>query len=380
MRLIHTADWHLGRLFHGVHLTDDQAHLLDQMVLLVKDAKADAVLVAGDVYDRAVPPPEAVELLGDVLARLVLDLGVKVILIAGNHDSPQRLGFGARILSPTGLHLFGQANGQDEPVILPDAYGPVAFLPLPFAEPALVRQWRNNAEIQDHQTAMAARIQGMAADVPRRVAVAHAFLAGGLNSESERPLSVGGTDAVSADLFQSFSYAALGHLHRPQSVGTDRVQYSGGLMKYSFSEAGDVKSVNVVDLDEAGNARVERIPLTPRRDVRRVRGFFQDLLAKPPEEGSREDYLEIELLDQGALLEPLARLRDVYPGLLSLTRVFLASEGPVRPAVDHRRRAEADLFADFFRQVTGQDLNPGEREVFEQALADWERTRREADR
>src|SRR3954464_6712037 len=254
MRFLHTADWHLGRLFHGVHLTDDQRHVLNQVVEIARDSRPDVVLVAGDIYDRAVPPPEAVELLDEILSRLVIELKLPVVLIAGNHDSPGRLHFGSRLLAERRLYVTGHLPARCEALVLEDAHGPVSFYAIPYAEPSTVRQCLECPEVTDHNAAMAAilaRVRENCPVSPRSVIVAHAFVAGGQECESERPLSVGGAGTVDVSCFAGFDYVALGHLHRPQKIHCPGglVQYSGSLLKYSFDEADHSKSVTLVEMD-----------------------------------------------------------------------------------------------------------------------------------
>ncbi|NDG62731.1 MAG: exonuclease subunit SbcD, partial [Planctomycetes bacterium] len=271
----HTADWHLGRLFNSVSLVDDQAHVLDQLVDLAKQERVDAVVVAGDVYDRAVPPADAVSLLDDVLSRLVLGAGIRVVVIAGNHDSPDRLGFAGRVAEKQGLALRGTLEHL-APVLFDDAYGQVALFPLPYVEPAFARQFSGIEEVRDHQSATAAMLALLRAqwgDGQRRVLVGHAFVAGGSESESERPLSVGGSGSVAPSSYEGYDYVALGHLHRPQSVGSDRIQYSGSLLKYSFNEVDHVKSVSLVEVGQGGGVHVHRVPLVPRRDLRIIKAI-----------------------------------------------------------------------------------------------------------
>lgn len=361
MRFLHTSDWHLGRIFHGVHLTSDQAHILDQFFYLVRDTKPDAVVIAGDIYDRAVPPTEAVNLLDDTLSRLLLDLKVPVIAIAGNHDSPERLGFGNRLLSRQGLHVVGQLPGQLAPVVINDSHGPVYFLPLTYAEPALVRERFGNDSAIDHQTAIELMIKQALANVPaqvRTVAVAHAFIAGGEESESERPLSVGGSSMVSAKVFSPFNYTALGHLHNSQQAGGDNIRYSGSLLKYSFAEAGHRKGINLVELDEQGHAEVEVVSLSPRRDVRCIDGFFKDLLNGPQNTESPDDYIMVTLRDSSPILDARGQLQAVYPNVLHIDLPRLNTGGNLRgPQGDHRRLGETQLFSTFFEQMTGETLN-----------------------
>lgn len=365
MRFIHTADWHLGRLFHGVHLTEDQAHVLDQLVDLIRATKPHALVVSGDVYDRAVPPADAVELLDDTLCRIVLDLRTPVLLIAGNHDSAPRLEFGSSVLAEQGLHMAGCMSREWSPVIVQDDTGPVHFYTVPFAEPALVRETLSCESIRDHDEAWHAVIEQISryrAPSDRSVIIAHAFVTGAKESESERPLSVGGADRVDAAHFAGFQYAALGHLHRPQSAGADHIRYAGSLLKYSFSEVDHVKGVTVVEMDARGRCSVESVSLTPRRDVRRITGYFRDILEGPQSGESREDYLMVTLQDKGPIMDVMGRLREVYPNTLHIERIGLTGgQGPARIETDHRKLDDSDLFNAFFSQVTGDE--PSQEEI-----------------
>ncbi len=382
MRFIHTADWHLGRLMHGRHLTEDQSYVLDQLCDLVRDFKPEALLVSGDVYDRPVPPAEAVTLLDDFLSRMVLELNVRVLAIAGNHDSPSRLEFASKVLADRGLHLFGTVGPETAVVTLSDELGPVVFYALPFAEPAVVREKLADESIRDHQTAMKEMIRRARAshpDAARSVLLAHAFVVGASVSESERPLSVGGTDSVESSNFKDFQYVALGHLHRPQTAGGPHLWYSGSLLKYSFSETSDTKGVNLVEMDARGVCRVEHVPLTPRRDVRKVTGFLKEILQGPGPGENPDDYLMVSLLDTGALLDSMGKLREVYPNVLHVERpCFADGGGSCRNRADHRKLNDADLFADFFSQVTGEDLSPEHAKAYEAVVDDLRGQEREA--
>ena len=305
MRFIHTADWHIGRLFCGRHLTEDQSWLLDEFLKLVADSRVDAVVIAGDIYDRAVPPTEAVELFDEILSRLLLELRVKVFFIAGNHDSAQRLGFASRILTQQGLFVGAQLESGLEPVCLQDSFGPVYFQLYPYMEPAMVRAVFGQEQLMDFDAATGFVIGQGRSHIPagaRCVAIAHAFLAGGQSADSERPLMVGGSSNVSPAWFRGYTYTALGHLHSPQQAGAASVRYSGSLMKYSFSEAAQKKGVYVVDLDGAGNVQTDFLPLTPKRDLRRVSGYFDTILQDREAYPYSEDYMQIELLDTAPIL------------------------------------------------------------------------------
>ena len=404
MRFLHSADWHLGRVYHGVSLLEDQAHVLQQFVRIAADTRPDAILLAGDIYDRSVPPAEAVRLLDLVLEQLVLELKIPVVMIAGNHDGPDRLAFGSGLLQRAGLTVRGPVETDVAPLVLRDAHGEVAIHALPYAEPALVRSAVGDDSIADHHAALAAQTATVrAARVPgrRAVVVAHAFVIGGTESESERPLSVGGTGAVGAEVFDGFDYVALGHLHRPQAIGAKRdpggagaatidasaspdawrrarIQYSGSLLKYSFAEADHAKSVNLVELDAAGSCTVERIPLVPRRDLRILEGELAALVAAAATDPAREDYVLARLTDHGALLDAMGKLRGAWPNALAIERPTLVSDGPGRATDDHRRTRIEDLFASFHQEATGVPLEPAAKAALDRVVDRLEREARSA--
>ena len=377
MRLIHTSDWHLGRYFHGVHLTNDQSYVLEQFCDYVKDVRPDALVIAGDIYDRAVPPTDAVALLDDTLSKILLDYRVPTIMIAGNHDSADRLHFGSRLLRKAGLYVYGVPSVLARPLILPDAYGDVAFLPLVYAEPSLVRATYGTDEVFGHEMAMRCMIDAMMPYVPKRartVAVAHAFIAGGAECESERPLSVGGTGSVSPKLFEPFCYTALGHLHGPQKAGGDTVRYSGSLMKYSFSEVDQKKGVQLVELAADGSVRAEMVSFTPKRDMRIVEGTFDALMAG---EGS-DDYIAVKLLDQDPILDAKGRLEKKFPHLLQLERAcFVPREERDITIAERQKMTEAQRFAVFFEAMTGDKMTDEQKRCLAETIDEINEAQRE---
>lgn len=380
MRFLHTSDWHLGRAFFGASLLEDQVHVLEQLVAVAVGAKVDAVLLAGDVYDRSTPPADAVELLDDTLTRLVIGHGIPVVMIAGNHDSGERLGFGSRLLGARGLHVAGTAPLV---VTLDDAHGPVDIVALPFAEPAEVAARTGDDSLGDHEAAMRAEIASVLAQASpsrRRVAVAHAFVAGGCTSDSERPLVMGNAALVPAGCFDGFAYAALGHLHRPQRVGRAEVRYSGSLLKYSFDEADHRKSVSVVELDASGTCTIEEVPLQARRDVRMLEGTLDELRDRGAGDAGRDDYVLARLTDRGAVLDAIGKLRALYPNCLRVQHeAFLGARGEAEgERADLRRHSVTELFEAFFRDVTGEAPEADEARAFADALAAVRRTEAEA--
>ncbi len=382
MRVLHTADWHLGRIFYGVHLTEDQSYVLDKLIEIVQDARPDVVIVAGDIYDRAVPPQDAVSLLDDVLSRLIAKVGVPVVLIAGNHDSPERLSFGARLLANSNLHVFGPLLPEYRPVVLEDNYGPVNIYAIPFAEPPVVREKIGGDDIRDHDSALRQILQHIRAKQPtdrRSILVAHAAVVGGKTSDSERPLSIGGSETVEPAIFEGFDYVALGHLHQPQASGEDHIQYSGSILKYSFSEVSHEKSVTIVEMDATGKCAIERIALSPRRDVRRIEGTLEDILEKARSDENQDDYIMVTLLDRQPVLNAMGRLREVYPNTLHIERPLVApSTVHAQAPADHLRLSEAEMFSSFFSQVTGEEMTEPEARAFADIIDALRRREREA--
>ena len=367
MKILHTADWHIGRHFHNVSLLDDQRHVLDQLLEIIVAENVDAVIIAGDIYDRSVPPAEAVALLNDTLHTIVDDLKVPVIMIAGNHDGAVRLGFGAKQLTKAGLYISGPLTDQIKPVELSDAHGPICFYPLPYIDPATVRNVFDT-EVQGFDEAMAFMTQRIAAYHQkhhancRSVVIAHCFIAGGAASASERPLSVGGADQVNAAQFEKFNYTALGHLHQPQYKHEETIRYSGSLLKYSFSEVEKPKSVCLVDMDKNGDCDISEAALNPIRDMRVVEGELDAILAAGRTDAQKQDYLLVRLLDKHAILDPMGKLRTVYPNVLHLEKANLR-EFNDSSMLDYAalKKDRLQFFEDFYHQVAGDNLPEDQR-------------------
>ena len=384
MRFLHTADWHLGKLFGQRYMTEDQRHVLKELIALSVDEGVQAVVIAGDIYDRAVPPAEAVELFSETLAKLS-EAGIAVLYIAGNHDSASRLDFGRELLTASGVYVRALTQTEAAPVVLEDAAGPVAFSLLPFATPTDVRQAFQvpREEPLSYDGAMERQVRAALSAVPRgcrSVAVAHAFVAGGMASSSERPLSVGGTDQVRPALFRQFCYTALGHLHGPQRAGAENIRYAGSLLKYSFDEAMQQKGVLLVDLAADGKAEVRAIPLHPRHDVRIVRGTMEELRRPDFDALYHEDYVRVDLLDADTILNAYDKLTAIYPNLFALTRpnwqAAPAEELTVRPRGE--RVSEQHLFRDFYEEMTKEPLTPAQEAYLADCLEVLAREEREA--
>ena len=375
MRILHTADWHLGRSLCGHSLQAEQEWLLTGPFHdLVRDARPDLLVIAGDIYDRAIPPGDAVELLGEVLHEVVRGLGVHTVVIAGNHDDQRRLAFAAPLLREAGLFIADSPTGAV--LTLADQHGPVHILAADYASPALVAELlAEDPLIVDHESAFAGvmgQLRGRVPSSERSVVVAHAFVQGGAACDSERLLQVGGTGAVSAAHLAGFDYVALGHLHRPQDLDGGRIRYAGSPLPYSFSEAGQTKMMTLVELDAAGRARIEHIALPIRSPLRTVRGTLEELTSVLP--SLRGEWLQVVLTDRP--FDAIARLRERHPMVLDL-RFEAATSGPdgARPPA-HRTAARDPLeaVAAFWQATRGSALpeaaTPDMRAAIAAALAE----------
>ncbi|MEU5892577.1 exonuclease SbcCD subunit D [Streptomyces sp. NPDC047461] len=376
MRLLHTSDWHLGRAFHRVNMLGAQAEFIGHLVTTVREHGVDAVVVSGDVYDRAVPPLAAVELFDDALHRLA-DLGVPTVMISGNHDSARRLGVGAGLIDRAGIHLRTEPAACGTPVVLADTHGDVAFYGLPYLEPALVKD-EFGVDRAGHEAVLAAAMDRVRADLAARargqrktrsVVLAHAFVTGGEASDSERDITVGGVAAVPSGVFDGVDYAALGHLHGCQTI-TERVRYSGSPLPYSFSEADHRKSMWLIDLDAEGAVSAERVDCPVPRALARIRGTLEDLLADPGLTRHEEAWVEATLTDAVRPADPMARLTERFPHTLSLA--FDPERAPDDPDVSYAQRladrSDQEIAEDFVAHVRGAGPDEHEQGVLRDAF------------
>ncbi|WP_346074804.1 MULTISPECIES: exonuclease SbcCD subunit D [Actinomycetes] len=385
MRLLHTSDWHLGRRFHGEDLIPAQRAFLDHMVGTARTEAVDAILVAGDIYDRAIPSLDAVRLFNRALHQLA-DLDVPVIMISGNHDSAHRLGVGSGLFTRAGIHLRTDPDTCDIPVVLNDADGPVAVYGIPYLEPSMVRT-QLEAEAASHRAVLAAALHKIHTDLAnhqpagaRSVVIAHAFVTPGTGqseerrveeSASERDISVGGVAHVGADVFDGIDYVALGHLHGPQKI-TDHAHYSGSPLPYSFSETDHTKSLTLVDLTPGTAPAVTRLPCPTPHRLERIQGPLEDLLNHPARETLKEAWLEVTLTDPALPFEAMARLRRRFPHTLSLKhhQAFIPAQATDTPTYTERLRGrtELDIACDFIADLRGSAPTPDEHALLQQAV------------
>lgn len=376
MKLIHLSDLHLGKRVNEFSMLEDQRYILGEILKIIDQEQPQGVLIAGDVYDKSVPPTEAVALLDDFLAALA-GRAVPVFLISGNHDSPERIAFGGRLMARSGVHLAPVYHGTVAPITLTDAHGPVNLYLLPFLKPTHVRRFFPEREISTYTDALATAIQAMGMDPSvRNVLVTHQFVTGAARCDSEE-ISVGGSDNVDVSVFDPFDYVALGHIHGPQQVGREGVRYCGTPLKYSFSEASHKKSVTVVELEEKGSLTVRTVPLVPQRDLVELRGTYEELTFRGFYQGTSypQDYVHITLTDEEDIPDAVRKLRVIYPYLMKLdydncrTRTEVSLEG----AQDVQQKSPLELLEEFYQQQNGQSMGQ-EQQAFARGLMEqiWE--------
>lgn len=373
MKFIHTSDWHIGRQFHNVSLLDDQRHVLAQLVDYIQSEHVDALVIAGDIYDRSIPPATAVELLDEVLNKVCHELSVPVIIISGNHDSAERLRFGARQLKQAGLHIISDINKVTEPVTLEDKSGlAVNFYGIPYHDPELVRH-HYDTPVRNHDEAHSFLVDTIKHSMPSsdsiNVLLSHCFVDGAEESESERPLSIGGADRVSYTPMVDFNYVALGHLHSPQYRGEPYIRYSGSILKYSFSEQHQKKGIALVELDANGKTNITSLPLTPLRDMRIIEGPLAEILESGKVDPNNDDYLMVRLTDTHAILDAMGKLRSVYPNVLHLEKPGVMAVGEAKAMNREKlKRGEMEMFQDFFDQVSGNSLSADQSRALEAVI------------
>ena len=410
MRFLHTADWHLGRIFYGQYLTDDQAYVLEnQFFTILKEEKIDGILLAGDVFDRAVPPIEAIELWDSIITRLAMDYKVPLFVVSGNHDGAERLEVGRSMLDQSGIHIWGSPHYALQPFEFEGFDGRVAICPMPFSEPRRIGDalGLNSSEskpvdtdmtddtlfsyVDDKdQEAVALNLHNydqmyqawsdyLYKQVPkqmRSIAISHAFVMGGEVGGSERTLSVGGSEQVSPHVFKNFHYTALGHLHGPQRMGADHIRYSGSPLKYSFDEHAQKKSFTIIDMDTNGKVDISTIPVEAKRDVVILEGYFEDLLNNTAlQKKHKDDYVQARLLDTMPIMDGMAKLRQVYNRCMTIDLVgrVAAPIGDMGDAV-FKELDERQLFNQFAETVWKEPLTEREQQYINSV---WDRILKE---
>ena len=371
MRLLHTSDWHVGRTFHGRDLLAEQEAVLGGLADLVTTERVDVVVVAGDLYDRAVPNAEAVQTCARVLTR-IRNAGAGIVITPGNHDSAARIGVFGEFAAAGGLHLRTRIAELDQPVVLDDRHGPVALYGIPFLEPEPARQALGVPDARGHAGVLTEAMRRIRADLDNRagarsVVLSHAFVTGGASSDSERPITLGGLNDVATSVFDGVDYVALGHLHGPQ-VLSERLRYSGSPMAYSFSEARQVKSVWLVELDAGGLHGVERRELPVPRALATVSGQLEDLLVDPAHTDLAESFLSVVLTDQVRPLDSLRRLQVRFPHAVHV-EWQPAGGRAAEPRFTVRGRSDDEIACCFVDECRGEEPNERERKLLSEAFA-----------
>ncbi|CEO08974.1 exonuclease SbcCD subunit D [Paraclostridium sordellii] len=378
MKIIHTSDWHIGKIVNEFSMIEDQKYILNKLIELIEIEDPKVLLIAGDIYDRSIPPVEAVELLNETLNKLIIEKNIKVLAISGNHDGGERLSFGGSILEKQGLYIAGRDEELYKKVTIKDENKNINFYLVPYKDPALIRKILEDKEIKSHNDAMISVVNKIKKELNKKeknILVGHGYItmkrkdaikelenkyevAELKTSESERPLSIGGTDLIDGNIFEDFDYVALGHLHGRQKVGREAMRYSGSLLKYSFSEVNQKKGVYILDINKENNIDIDFKPMKPLRDLRIIKGNIEDLL----EEGrnikeGKNDYIQAILTDDGELINPMEKLKSVYPNTMLITRERKKeiTEDKTSAKGEYKKKSKLELFKEFYDDLGNGD-------------------------
>ena len=360
MKFIHLSDLHLGKRVNEFSMIEDQKYILLQTINIIDDEKPDAVIIAGDIYDKSIPSEEAMLLFDDFLLRLS-KRNISVFVISGNHGSSVRLSDHGKLIENQGIYLSPVYDGTLKPVSMEDEYGEINVYMLPFIKPVVVKQYFGDEEILSYTDAVRVAIKHMNVDCNKRnVLVAHQFVLGAATCESEEHI-VGGLDSVSSDVFDCFDYVALGHIHGKQYIGRETVRYCGTLLKYSFSEKNHVKSVTVVDIKEKGNIDIREVMLTPKRDLREIKGSYEDITNRKNYEGTNvDDYVHIVLTDEEDIIDAIGKLRTIYPNIMKLSydNKRTRENNVLTEAGAIEEKSPFELFEDFYSMQNNVSMSP----------------------
>lgn len=375
MKFVHLSDLHLGKRVNEYSMLEDQEYILTKIINIIDDEKPFGVIIAGDVYDKSIPSAEAVQMFDDFLTRLA-KRNLQVFVISGNHDSPERMSFGSRLMDQSGIHISQVYNGQIEPFAMEDEHGAINVYMLPFVKPAHVKRFSDES-IESYTDALRVAIAEMNVNQSERnILITHQFVTGAMRSDSE-DVSVGGSDNVDVSVFDSFDYVALGHIHSPQNCTSERVRYCGTPLKYSFSEAKDKKSVTVVELAEKGSLSVKTVQLVPLRDMAEIKGKYDEITLKSFYENTsyQEDYIHITLTDEEDIVDAIGKLRTVYHNLMKLDydNKRTRSVSQVDGAVDVETKTPIELFSDFYELQNNQPMSDVQKAFVEDLIEQvWE--------
>ena len=376
MKFVHLSDLHIGKRVNEYSMLEDQEYILAQILDVIDKAAVDAVIIAGDVYDKSVPSAEAVELFDDFLVKLATRK-LPTFVISGNHDSPERIAFGGRLMTGSKIYMSPVYNGKTEPVTLEDEFGEINIYMLPFVKPANVRRFYPDSEIASYTDAIKVAVENMDIDTEKRnILVTHQFVTGADRTESE-DISVGGTDNVDVMAFADFDYVALGHIHRAQKCTFETVRYSGTPLKYSFSEAKDKKSVTILEINEKGNVGIDFIELTPLRDMREIKGTYNEIMQKSFYEGTTydKDYMHITLTDEEDIPDAIGKLRTVYHNLMKLDydNQRTKQNSIIESDFDVETKTPIELFEELYLLQNNVEMSDKQKEYMQNLIEEvWE--------
>ena len=376
MKFIHLSDLHIGKRVNEYSMLEDQQYILNQIINIIDEQKPDGVIIAGDVYDKSVPPAEAVAVFDEFLFELS-KRNLSVFVISGNHDSPERIAFGGRLMEASKIYMSPVYDGKVAPVVLEDEYGKLNIWMLPFVKPVHVRKFNEDAEISTYTDAMRVAVGNLNIDpAERNIMITHQFVTGADRTESEE-ISVGGTDNVDVSVFELFDYTALGHIHRPQNCSSEKVRYSGTPLKYSFSEARDNKSITVVELREKGDLSVDAVPLKPMRDMVEIKGKYNDIILRDFYKSTsyQEDYTHITLTDEDDIPDAIGRLRAVYHNLMKLDYDNLRTRNmnSIDGADNTEKKTPYEHFSEFYEKQNNQPMNDDQSDFMKKLIEEiWE--------
>lgn len=392
MKIIHTGDWHIGKIVNEFSMIEDQKYILEQLLEVIRREKPDALVIAGDIYDRSIPPVEAVELLNRVFKEVLIDNGVKIVAIAGNHDSGERISFGSEILEKEGLFIAGVLEDDIKKISFKEKNTDIYLIP--YIDPAVIRKRYENSDIKNHNDAMKFMISRIEENINKNnvnIVVAHGYVTAKREealedynedkykaadieiSDSERPLSIGGTDLIDGNIFNEFDYVALGHLHGRQRVGIESIRYSGSLLKYSFSEVNHKKGITIVNWNDNREISIIQEQLIPKRDMRIIKGPIDKLMESAKEENcNNEDYIQAILTDEGELVDPIGKLRSVYPNIMLLKREEKKSisQSNTKASEGYKSKSELELFKEYYERLGSGEFTKEKEEIIKGTIED----------
>ena len=387
MKIFHLGDLHIGKLVNGFSMIDDQRFVLNQLYSNIDIEKPDIIIIAGDIFDRSIPNIDAVELADEMFIKIAIDRQIPLIAIAGNHDGKERIDYLSKFAEKNNLYLRGIVEKEIKPIFFKGETKDIAIYPIPYAKPALIRELFEDESIKDHDDSMHKIIREIEKKLDRNkinIAIAHGHVstinADGVSeleeSKSEKPLEIGGTDVIDASYFDVFDYTALGHLHAPQKVKSNKIRYSGSLLKYSFSEVNQKKGITVVELDKDGGVSTQIIEFKPRRNMRIIRGELNDILNQDIScEESNQDYIRVELEDDLALIDPISKIRGIYPNIMELGRAVNKDDNNIerkKTASNIKDKTSLTLFQEFYLEVTGKECETNKLDIMKKIIGEVE--------